>query len=133
MSIYSILLIIFCILFFIIFFYVLFTNNNKLIKYRVTKDPILDETGINYNNIKKKYSQIKCTDMCDKKFCNEYQTQLIKYDLCKECKKENKCYDPYEGDCLPCKNNYSCEQLYGCKNKPPISPVKNFCTRCWNL
>jgi len=94
MSIYSILLIIFCILFFIIFFYVLFTNNNKLIKYRVTKDPILDETGINYNNIKKKYSQIKCTDMCDKKFCNEYQTQLIKYDLCKECKKENKCYDP---------------------------------------
>ena len=130
----KILLIILAILFFIIFFYILFTNNNKLVKFRVIKDPIenSNETiGVNYDYLKNKYLIKQCKDMCKNNFCNEYQTQVIKYDLCKECKKENKCYDYLEGICVPCKNNYTCEQLYGCDSTPPINPLDNYCTRCW--
>jgi hypothetical protein len=52
MSIYTIILIILSLLFFIIFFYVLFTNKNKLVKFRVIKDPIEninEESIINYD------------------------------------------------------------------------------------
>jgi hypothetical protein len=131
----NILLIILALIFFIIFFYILITNNNKLVKFRVIKDYIEnsnDKVDINYNDIKNKYLIKTCKDMCKNKFCDEYQSQLIKYDLCKECKKENKCYDHLEGICVPCKNNYTCEQLYGCSgNSPPINPIDNYCTSCW--
>jgi len=118
----NIILIILAIIFFTIFFYVLFTNNNKLIEFRVTKDPIIEET---------KRIIKKCTDICKNDFCDEYHSQVIKYDLCKECKKENKCYDSLDGICIPCKNNYTCEQLFGCNNTPPLNPIDNYCTRCW--
>ena len=38
---------------------------------------------------------------------------MINYDLCKECKKENKCYDSNIELCIPCKNNETCEKIYG--------------------
>ena len=129
----KILLIILPVLFFIVFFYVLITNNNKLIKFRVIKEPIEEsiDNNINYDYLKNKYLIKTCKDMCKNNFCDEYQTQVIKYDLCKECKKENKCYDYSKGICVPCKNNYTCEQLHGCDKTPPINPINNFCTRCW--
>jgi len=123
----KIILIILAIIFFIIFFFVLFTNNNKLIKFRVIKDPIIEETYEETKRIIK-----TCKDICNNDFCDEYHSQVIKYDLCKECKKENKCYDSLDGICVPCKNNYTCEQLFGCNTKPPINPIDNYCTRCWN-
>jgi hypothetical protein len=134
MSIYTIILIILSLLFFIIFFYVLFTNKNKLVKFRVIKDPIEninEESIINYDEIKNRYLIKTCKDICKNKFCDEYQAQAIKYDLCKECQKKNKCYDYLEGKCVPCKNNYTCEQLYGCYDRPPLNPIDNYCTACW--
>ena len=126
----KILLIILPVLFFIVFFYVLITNNNKLIKIRVIKEPIEEsiDNNINYDYLKNKYLIKTCKDMCKNNFCDEYQSQVIKYDLCKECKKENKCYDSSSGKCISCKNNYSCEKLYGSNNKPPINPLNNFCS-----
>ena len=119
------------ILFFSIFFYYLFTGGNKIVQYRVEKIPIEHER-IDYEKTKHKYDFKECNDMCNKDFCNEYQKQRIKYDLCKECRKENKCYDSSEGICVPCKKLMSCESLYGCEeNKPPINPLNNYCTRCW--
>ena len=118
----------------LIFFYVIFTNNNKLVEFRVIKIPIdnsEEESIINYDELKNKYLITKCKDVCKNNFCDEYQKQMIKYDLCKECNKYNKCYDDSMGKCVSCKNNYTCEQLYGCNNYPPVNPVDNFCTRCW--
>lgn len=134
MNIISIVLIGLSILFIILFFYFLLTINNDLIKFRVTKTPIpqVNKGLLNYNQLENKYKFTACNQMCKQEFCDEYHTQAIKYDLCTECKKENKCYDPEEGICVDCKNNYSCEQLYGCNNKPPINPVNNYCTKCWN-
>ena len=126
----QIIVIILCIIFLIIFLYCIFINNNKLIKFRVTKEPIL-KNNVDYDYLKDKYNFKNCTNMCKQEFCDEYLTQQIKYDLCKECNKENKCYDQNEGICVPCKNNYTCEQLFGCNKNPPINPLKNFCTRCW--
>ena len=132
-----ILLIIFIIFFFIILFYFLIKSKNNIIGYKVIEDPIFSKSQLTeedldyYNSLKNKYKITKCNQMCSKKFCCEYQTQMIKYDLCKECKKENKCYDDLKGLCVPCTNNYNCEELYGCYNKPPINPINNFCTRCW--
>lgn len=122
----------FIIYFFIIFFYFLVMSKNKIIEYKVIKDPIIiKKNNLNYNLLKDKYEIKKCDQICKKEFCCEYETQMIKYDLCKECGKENKCYDDLKGICIPCKNNYTCEQLYGCSNKPPLNPIKNYCTRCW--
>jgi hypothetical protein len=129
----NIFLFILCILFLIIFLSIIFLNNNKLIKIRVTKDPIDSEEENNYINIiKNKYLNNDCNKVCKKEICNEYHSQKIKYDLCKECNKENKCYNQYEGICVPCKNNYTCEQLFGCGDEKPINPIDNLCTRCWN-
>lgn len=134
------LLIIFAVIFFITFFYYLFTMNNILTKFRVTKDHIIKEpVNINYYELQNKYTfnnnntnkNISCKKMCKENLCNEYHSQVIKYDLCKECKKERKCYDPLKGICAPCKNNFTCEQLFGCNNKPPVNPLNNLCTRCW--
>jgi hypothetical protein len=131
------LLLFFTIYFFIILFYFLAMGKNKIIEYKVIKDPIFSENKLTeedliyYNKLKDKYEIKKCSQMCSKEFCCEYQTQMIKYDLCKECGKENKCYDDLKGICIPCTNNYTCDQLYGCSNQPPINPLKNYCTRCW--
>ena len=126
------------VVFFLLFLYMLFKlSDNDLIKYRITKDVIYTKHETpkyinNYDEMINKYSFKKCDDMCKKEFCSEYHTQMIKYDLCKECKKDNKCYNEYNGICESCTNNYTCEQLYGCSgNKPPINPINNYCTRCW--
>jgi hypothetical protein len=127
-------IILFSILFFIVFFYYLFSLKNDLIKFRVTKDNISKkkEDSIDYNSLKNKYVFKKCDDICKKEFCDEYHSQKIKYDLCKQCSKEGKCYDENEGLCISCTNNYTCEQLFGCDNVPPINPLDNYCTKCWN-
>lgn len=127
----NIFLILLIIIFLIIFLYFLINSNNKLIKFRVSKTYI-EQENIDYNKTKNKYEIKTCDEMCKQSFCNEYQNQKIKYDLCRTCKKEGKCYDTYKGICVPCKNNFSCEQLFGCGNKPPINPKDNFCTKCWN-
>jgi hypothetical protein len=133
----TLLLIFFTFYFFIIFFYFLLKSKNNIIGYRVIKDPILynniltEEDMTYFNSLKNKYQIKDCTQMCSKEFCCEYQTQMIKYDLCKECKKENKCYDDNKGLCVTCTNNYTCEELFGCNNKPPLNPIKNYCTKCW--
>ena len=125
MNINNFLLFFLGLLFFIIFFYVLFTNKNVLTKFIVTKDYENNLYDLKINN---KYSFKKCTDMCTKDFCDKYHSKKINYDLCKECKKDNKCYDSSSGKCISCKNNYSCEKLYGSNNKPPIDPLNNFCS-----
>ena len=110
------------------------TSSSKLVGFRVIKDYNLNnKTGIsNFNQLKNKYNIDKCSQVCKQEFCDEYQIQQIKYDLCKNCNKEGKCYDEYKGICIPCENQYTCEQLFGCSgNKPPIEPIKNYCTRCW--
>jgi hypothetical protein len=135
MNIYSILIIVLIISFFIVFFYFIFTNNNKLLKFTVIKNNIIQNNQHHKEDesvkVKNKNFIKTCQDMCKNSFCDEYHSQVIKYDLCRECKKENKCYDPFEGLCVPCKNNYTCEQLYGCNNSAPINPVENLCTKCW--
>jgi hypothetical protein len=131
MNHYKIILIFLIIFFFIIFFYALINANNNLIKFRVSKT-FIEEESVDYNKVRNKYLVKSCDKMCAQEFCDEYQTQKIKYDLCKSCKKEGKCYDQYNGICVPCRNNYTCEQLYGCGNQSPINPIDNYCTKCWN-
>jgi hypothetical protein len=121
---YSILLFL-MILFFILFFINLFISE-KLLKFRISKKEMPNK---DFNKLINK--KIECNKMCTKNICNEYQRQKIKYDLCKECSKKGLCYDIGSGDCSVCKNNYTCEQLYGCNNNKPIDPVNNYCTRCW--
>ncbi len=122
MNIYILLIILF-IFFLIIFIYYLL--NSRLIKFRVD----IQQEKHKYAKIKE--NEYTCENRCTKDFCCEYHNQKIKYDLCKECKKDNKCYDITTGNCIKCRNNYTCEQLYGCGDKGPVDPVKNFCTRCW--
>jgi len=133
---YSIIIvIILVVVFFIVFLYALVYNNNNFIKFRVIKNPIdkIPDSEIDYNKLKNKYTFKKCSDMCDEEsICNDYQVQMIKYDLCKECKKEKKCYDQYKGICVECNNKYTCEQLFGCNEQPPINPLQNYCVKCWN-
>jgi hypothetical protein len=119
------------IIFFGIFMYSLIKINNKLVSYRVIKTPIDKKNELDYEKIKNKYKITECNKLCKNEICNEYHVQKIKYDLCKECKKENKCYDPYTGNCKSCTYNSSCEELYGCSNKPPINPLNNYCIKCW--
>jgi hypothetical protein len=132
---YFIIVIILIIVFFILFFYAMLYNNNNLVKFRVVKEPIekVPSGEIDYDKLKNKYTFKKCNDMCNQKICNEYEVQMIKYNLCNECKKKNKCYDPYKGLCVKCNNNkYNCNQLFGCDDKPPVNPYKNYCIKCWN-
>ena len=129
MNLYLALTVLFCILFFVVFFYFLFNEKNKLIKFIVIKDPIEDESNL-YNTMNK-YKTTKCENLCSPELCNDYLIQKIKYDLCKECKKEGKCYNQYKGICESCKNYNTCEELFGCYVQPPINPLNNFCTRCW--
>jgi hypothetical protein len=121
------------ILFFSLFFYYLFTQNNELIKYRVIKDPIEynPKKGGIYKKLRNKYNTSKCTDICNKDVCIMHEAQLLKYKLCKECKNKFKCYDPLKGICVNCDNYNTCDELYGCYNKPPINPRDNLCTPCW--
>ena len=132
-SITYIILIVLTFLFFGLLLYFLFTNNSKIVKFRVIEDDnnniLTDEE---YIDIKTKYDINKCTDICKKEFCCEFEVQQIKYDMCKECNKISKCYDENKGICVNCKNNYTCEQLFGCGNGKPIEPSKNFCTKCWH-
>jgi hypothetical protein len=122
--IYSILLFL-IILFFILFFVnLLFTD--KLLKFRIYNKELSNK---DFNKLMN--NKMECTKMCTKNICNEYKNQVIKYNLCKKCNKKGLCYDIGSGDCSTCKNNYTCEQLYGCNNNKPIEPINNYCTRCW--
>jgi hypothetical protein len=126
-----ILLIIFIILFFLSLINLVKSSN--ISGYRVTKIPYdnIPQETINYNNLQHKYDIKKCTDMCKKELCDDYLVQKIKYDLCKECKKEFKCYDPNEGVCKFCLDFRSCDSLYGCNGNELKDPSKNECDSCW--
>lgn len=80
-------IIIFVVLLFLFFLYlflkVVLTNKNKLTEFRIIKEPI-----------------------------TKSHAQSIKHDLCKECKKENKCYDFTKGMCIECHENNSCYNLF---------------------
>ncbi len=108
-------------------------KGSSIIKYRVIDIPPenLEEETIDYNKLKHKYDIKNCNQVCKRKLCDNYHVQNIKYDLCKECKKEGKCYDPNEGICKFCLDFRSCETLYGCNNKAPIDPTYNNCQECW--
>ena len=125
----TIIIVLLIILFFILFLYFLINSNGDIIKYRVIYSEDEEDSEIlkeDSHHLKK-----QCNKVCKQEFCNEYQTQMIKYDLCKECKKENKCYDPNKGLCIPCHSGQTCESLYGCGNEPPKDPLDNYCTKCW--
>ncbi len=127
MSIYKLAIIILFILLVIILFMGIYIVNqkNNIIQYNTIKLPIGDP------NIKIKKEDAKCNQYCNDNICNDYQNQKIKYDLCNECKKEGKCYDPNEGICKFCLDFRTCETLYGCDNNEPIDPINNFCNKCW--
>jgi hypothetical protein len=119
-----ILVIIFIIAFFFAFNY---TQSNKLIKYQVYKTPM----DIDMEESVKEKKIIDCNKVCKQEVCDEYTKQRIKYDMCKECAKEMKCYDPNKGKCVFCFNFQSCENMYGCGDTKPIEPSTNFCNKCW--
>ena len=134
---YNILLLILIFLFILLFIVFLIYSFNKIIKFRVIKDYIIpieestEEDLLYYNNLKHKYDIKSCKQICKQEICTDFENQKIQYDLCKECNKENKCYDPDQGTCITCKNYYTCEQVFGCNKSPPIDPKDNFCTPCW--
>jgi hypothetical protein len=133
-KIINIIIFILVIIFFYLFFYYILTTKNQLIQFKITKIPNYSNTNSNSDNNDKlnfKYEFNSCKQMCNKNFCDEYHTQMIKYDLCKECKKENKCYDALQESCVTCNNNETCESMYGCDNNPPKNPIKNYCNKCW--
>lgn len=104
---------------------------NKVIKYKVTKEKINDTKNINYNDVKNKYKTTDCNKQCKQEVCNDYQIQMIKYDMCKECSKKLMCYNDLEGTCEYCINFKSCDELYGCGKSEPINPLDNYCQKCW--
>jgi hypothetical protein len=108
-------------LFIILLLYFIIIANNNISGYKIIKTPFE----------KKNNNNIKCIQKCNKEICDNYHSQMINYDLCKECKKENKCLDPYDGTCKKCFNDTSCETIYGCNNKRPINPLNNYCNKCW--
>lgn len=98
----NIIIMIMTIVFLIIFLYSIFhLINNKIIKFRVTKIPLLKKK-IN-NNYK---SPI---------FCDENHIKKIKYDLCNICKKKGKCYDENKGICISCIYIQNCEKDFNYK------------------
>ena len=130
-KIINIIIFILVIIFFYLFFYYIFTTKNQLIQFKITKIPNYSNSNENNDKLNVKYEFNSCKQMCNKNFCDEYHTQMIKYDLCKECKKENKCYDALQESCVTCNNNETCESMYGCDNNPPKNPIKNYCNKCW--
>ena len=134
------LIILFYLLFFCFLFSIYLKYKEKLnIQEENYKLFIQEEKTEKLEKIKKiekiennKYTYNNCLKKCSTDFCNEYHVQKIKYNLCKECKKDNKCYDQYKGICVDCRNKYTCEELYGCGNKyPPINLIENSCAKCW--
>ena len=123
-----ILFIILIIIFFISLIYLVKASN--VVGYTVIKTPISEET-VNYDKLKHKYDVHKCTDVCKSELCDDYMVQRIHYDLCKECKKEGKCYDPNEGICKYCLDFRSCDTLYGCNGGELLEPSTNDCNQCW--
>jgi hypothetical protein len=126
-----ILFFIFIILFFFSLIYLV--KGITISQYKVIKVPYsnLEEETINYKKLQHKYDTKKCTDLCNKELCDDYLVQKIKYDLCKECKKEFKCYDPNEGVCKFCLDYRSCDTLYGCNGGELKEPSNNECQSCW--
>lgn len=131
MKLINIFIVFFIILFFVIFLLSFQFTNNQLIKYRVSKE-ILPQKELNYAAIKNKYVIKKCGQMCKQEVCNDYHNQLIRFDLCKDCAKQYKCYDPNLGICTKCSDNLSCEQKFGCNNTKPQNPKDMYCRKCWN-
>jgi hypothetical protein len=107
-------------------------KGSNIIEYRLIKVPIdnLEET-INYNELKHKYDIKHCSQVCKKELCDDYLAQTIKYDLCKECKKEGKCYNPNKGICEFCLDFRSCDTIYGCNGNTLVNPMNNDCKKCW--
>ena len=82
-------------------------------------------------NLKNK-KMMDCKKTCKQEICDEYVKKQIEYDLCKECSKEFKCYDPYKRKCVFCLNFQSCENMYGCGDMKPVNPGQNYCDKCWS-
>jgi len=123
-----IIIIIIILLFIGILDYSIYNSHSVLVGYEVIKTPIKENKTIVLHPPKER----KCKDMCKSSVCSSYKSQLEKYNLCKECNKEGKCYDPYVGRCIHCKERKSCEITFGCMDGPPIEPNHNFCKPCWN-
>lgn len=103
------------------------SSTNSLTGFYVYKTPLEEE--MEYH--RKINKSVDCKEYCNQELCDSFQTQQIYYDLCKECAKKGKCYDPYKEDCIYCKNRMSCEKMFGCDGEKPLNPAYNECKKCW--
>jgi len=118
---------VFILLIIFVIFLVMYINNN----HTTIKNPVISPMEKEMNENLKKRKMIDCKSTCKQEICNDYVKQQIQYDLCKECAKEFKCYDPYKRKCVFCLNFQSCEKMYGCGDTKPINPANNYCQKCW--
>ncbi len=119
-------------IFLVIFLYTIFYASNNIIGIKIFNRKIsYGEEESLFDTLKNKYKFKKCTDMCNKEICDDFTSQSIKYDLCKKCEKENKCYDVVNGICGKCNDKGTCEEKLGCNNKKPVNPLNNYCIKCW--
>lgn len=95
--------------------------------YKITQTPMDNEM----DKYLKKGKMMDCKKSCKQEICDEYLKKQLEYDLCKECAKGFKCYDPYKRKCVFCLNPQSCEEMYGCGDMRPVNPAQNYCSKCW--
>ena len=73
-----------------------------------------------------------CHKYCNDEVCLDYRDKKINYDYCVDCEKNGLCWNELNGDCEKCKDGEkSCNEKYGCGDKPIMNPGRNFCKRCW--
>lgn len=115
-------------LFLFIFDYSLRNRNNTFVGFEVHQTPRNQNNIIVLNDPPKR----TCKKTCKPEICTQYEQQLQKYHLCKECEENDQCYDPYLGRCMDCHDRQSCETTFGCEEGKPLDPVQSFCQPCWN-
>lgn len=111
-----------------LFDYSLYMKKDNLVGFEVHKVPYTSNDKIVLNELQER----TCKDTCKPRICNMYQQQVKKYNLCKECETDDKCYDPYLRRCMDCRHRETCEKTFGCDEGEPIDPVQSFCQPCWN-
>lgn len=89
------------------------------------------------------YTKQFCDNICGVRMCKKYRKQHNNFTQCKRCQLQGKCWSPYQKRCIDCGYNRAvvkCEDKYGCSNPnggefsnvPPINPMFNNCTVCWD-
>lgn len=89
------------------------------------------------------YAKQFCDNVCGIKICKKYREQYANFIQCNQCQLQGKCWSPYQQRCIdcgytramePCENKYGCANPNGFEfaNVPPINPMFNNCTVCWD-